>query len=87
MYNRPSDRYAADRTAEDIEGQNDEGLEGLSQKVKLLKNVRPPFTRPATRSSGADADSVALLHFFHCYRSRSASATRSATRPRCSMAW
>lgn len=40
MYNRPSDRYAADRTAEDIEGQNDEALEGLSQKVKLLKNVR-----------------------------------------------
>ncbi|GJN87834.1 hypothetical protein Rhopal_000789-T1 [Rhodotorula paludigena] len=39
MYNRPSDRYAADRTAEDIEGQNDEALEGLSQKVKLLKNI------------------------------------------------
>ncbi|GAA5957883.1 hypothetical protein JCM21900_001297 [Sporobolomyces salmonicolor] len=39
MYNRPSDRYAADRTAEDIEGQNDEALEGLSNKVKLLKNI------------------------------------------------
>ncbi|GAA6054997.1 hypothetical protein JCM3770_000485 [Rhodotorula araucariae] len=39
MYNRPSDRYAADRTAEDLEGQNDEALEGLSAKVKLLKNI------------------------------------------------
>ena len=39
MYNKPSDRYAADRTADDIQGQNDEALEGLSQKVKLLKNV------------------------------------------------
>ncbi|KAG0662239.1 hypothetical protein C6P46_003425 [Rhodotorula mucilaginosa] len=38
MYNKPSDRYAADRTADDIQGQNDEALEGLSQKVKLLKN-------------------------------------------------
>ncbi|KWU45779.1 hypothetical protein RHOSPDRAFT_32710 [Rhodotorula sp. JG-1b] len=39
MYNKPSDRYAADRTADDIQGQNDEALEGLSQKVKLLKNI------------------------------------------------
>ncbi|POY73528.1 hypothetical protein BMF94_3465 [Rhodotorula taiwanensis] len=34
MYNKPQDR-----TAENIEGQNDEALEGLSQKVKLLKNI------------------------------------------------
>lgn len=47
MYNRPPpDRYAADRTANDIEGQNDEALEGLSQKVKLLKNVSRPRLRP-----------------------------------------
>ncbi|GAA6000917.1 hypothetical protein JCM10207_004718 [Rhodosporidiobolus poonsookiae] len=39
MYNNPSNRYAADRTAEDLEGQNEEALEGLSQKVKLLKNI------------------------------------------------
>ncbi|GAA5826168.1 hypothetical protein JCM11251_007192 [Rhodosporidiobolus azoricus] len=39
MYNRPSERYAAERTAEDLEGQNEEALEGLSQKVKLLKNI------------------------------------------------
>ncbi|GAA5902956.1 hypothetical protein JCM6882_009653 [Rhodosporidiobolus microsporus] len=39
MYNRPGERYAAERTAEDLEGQNEEALEGLSQKVKLLKNI------------------------------------------------
>ena len=32
--------YANNRTAEDLEGQNDEHLEGLSAKVKMLKNVR-----------------------------------------------
>ncbi|GAA5994844.1 hypothetical protein JCM5350_000911 [Sporobolomyces pararoseus] len=37
--NNPSQRYAQDRTAEDIEGQNDEALGQLSQKVKLLKNI------------------------------------------------
>lgn len=34
------------RYADDLEGQNDEALEGLSAKVKLLKDVRfgfPPF--------------------------------------------
>ncbi|GAA5832826.1 hypothetical protein JCM3766R1_007055 [Sporobolomyces carnicolor] len=40
LYNSsPSQRYAQDRTAEDIEGQNDEALGQLSQKVKLLKNI------------------------------------------------
>jgi len=39
MYNTsPSQRYQ-DRAAEDIEGQNDEALGALSQKVKLLKNI------------------------------------------------
>jgi hypothetical protein len=33
--------YAATRTAEDLEGQNNEHLEGLSAKVKLLKDVSP----------------------------------------------
>jgi hypothetical protein len=48
MYNQPgrNDRYAADRTAEDLEGQNDDALQGLSQKVKLLKNVRFPLSPP-----------------------------------------
>jgi blocked-early-in-transport protein 1 len=32
--------YASQRQAEDLEGQNDEELEGLGAKVKLLKNVR-----------------------------------------------
>lgn len=32
--------YANNRTAEDLEGQNDEHLEGLSAKVKMLKDVR-----------------------------------------------
>jgi len=31
--------YAADRTAQDLEGQNDDYLKGLSSKVKLLKDV------------------------------------------------
>ncbi|GAA5924198.1 SNARE domain- containing protein [Sporobolomyces koalae] len=40
LYNQnPSQRYAQDRAAEDIEGQNDEALGQLSQKVKLLKNI------------------------------------------------
>lgn len=40
MYNSPSpsQRYQ-DRQAEDIEGQNDEALGALSQKVRLLKNI------------------------------------------------
>lgn len=49
MYNRPSERYAADRTAESLEGQNDEALEGLSAKVKLLKNVRLPLSASSSR--------------------------------------
>lgn len=31
--------YAAQRTAEDIEGQNNDNLEGLSAKVRMLKDV------------------------------------------------
>lgn len=31
--------YGSQRTAEDLEGQNDEKLEGLSAKVKMLKDV------------------------------------------------
>lgn len=39
-YSYPAGKgYAANRTAEDLEGQNDEHLEGLSAKVKMLKNV------------------------------------------------
>jgi blocked-early-in-transport protein 1 len=57
MYNRPSERYAADRTAESLEGQNDEALEGLSAKVKLLKNVRLPLSAPSSRRL-ADASGV-----------------------------
>lgn len=34
--------YAQARTAEDLESQNEEQLEGLSAKVALLKNVRRP---------------------------------------------
>ena len=40
-YARPgsSNSYASQRQAEDLEGQNDEELEGLGAKVKLLKDV------------------------------------------------
>ncbi|GAA93446.1 uncharacterized protein L969DRAFT_96030 [Mixia osmundae IAM 14324] len=31
--------YASNRTADDLEGQNDEHLEGLSAKVKMLKDI------------------------------------------------
>jgi len=34
-----SNAYGAQRTAEDLEGQNDERLEGLTAKVKLLKDI------------------------------------------------
>lgn len=43
LYNAPSDTAAAisgARFADDLEGQNDEAIEGLSAKVKLLKEVR-----------------------------------------------
>ena len=37
----PANPYAhGQRYADDLEGQNDEALEGLSAKVKLLKDVR-----------------------------------------------
>lgn len=42
-YGRPSSsnsQYASQRTAEDLESQNEEELEGLGAKVKLLKDVR-----------------------------------------------
>ncbi|KAL7004262.1 protein transport protein bet1 [Cystobasidiomycetes sp. EMM_F5] len=35
-----SNSYASQRQAEDLEGQNEEELEGLGAKVKLLKDVR-----------------------------------------------
>lgn len=35
----PNGNYGAQRFAEDLEGQNDERLEGLTAKVKLLKDV------------------------------------------------
>lgn len=41
-YGRPSSsnsQYASQRTAEDLESQNEEELEGLGAKVKLLKDV------------------------------------------------
>lgn len=38
-YPRDLSGYAANRTAEDLEGQNEEHLGQLSEKVKLLKNV------------------------------------------------
>ena len=44
LYNASSDTAAAAgsgaRFADDLEGQNDEAIEGLSAKVKLLKEVR-----------------------------------------------
>lgn len=44
--------YASHRTAEELESQNDEEIEGLSAKVKMLKNVRPsPKTHRRASSS------------------------------------
>lgn len=37
--------YGAQRMAEDLEEQNDERLEGLTAKVKLLKDVRTVVAR------------------------------------------
>lgn len=37
------------RYADDLESQNDEHLEGLTAKVKLLKDVSPtPFAHPCS---------------------------------------
>lgn len=44
-YNASSDTaaFAGSRFADDLEGQNDEAIEGLSAKVKMLKEVRREF--------------------------------------------
>ena len=38
--NNSAGRFQSQRTAEELESQNDERLDGLSAKVKLLKDVR-----------------------------------------------
>ncbi|ORY54486.1 hypothetical protein BCR35DRAFT_272175, partial [Leucosporidium creatinivorum] len=38
-YPKSMQGYAAQRTAEDLEGQNNENIEGLSAKVRLLKDI------------------------------------------------
>lgn len=46
IYN-PSGGYQANghRYADDLEGQNDEAIDGLSAKVKLLKDVSSEFSQ------------------------------------------
>ena len=52
LHNASSDTasFSGTRFADDLEGQNDEAIEGLSAKVKLLKEVRQshPPRRPTT---------------------------------------
>lgn len=67
--------YAANRTAEDLEGQNEEHLEGLSAKVRMLKDV------------SEDVDEAGELQLMRRTRSRSISGTRCGIRPRCSQEW
>jgi blocked early in transport 1 len=38
-YNSSSNRFNSDQVLDSLEGQNDDMIEGLSQKVRLLKNV------------------------------------------------
>jgi len=64
------------RYADDLEGQNDEALEGLAAKVKLLKDV--------SRALLSDPTKRAQIGFL-APRSRLGSETRSASR-RCSSA-
>ena len=54
------------RYADDLEGQNDEALEGLSAKVKLLKDVSEfyLFTQLVSNSHCFSIHSLALLVFF-----------------------
>jgi hypothetical protein len=40
-----SSSFSNHRTAEELESQNDEAIEGLSAKVRLLKEVTHPFSR------------------------------------------
>ena len=64
------------RYADDLESQNDEHLEGLTAKVKLLKDVSPtPFPRPCSAN-------VCCLH-----RLPLALATRFATRRSSLVRW
>ena len=37
----------SDAVLSELESQNDSELEGMSAKVKMLKDVRPPLSRPA----------------------------------------
>jgi hypothetical protein len=45
--------YATTRFADDLEGQNDEAIEGLSTKVKMLKEVRQSTTVPPLCGGGS----------------------------------
>ena len=61
--------YASQRTAEDLESQNEEQLEGLSAKVKMLKDVRgrrlsgaEPADHRWHRAGGARLDEDARRH-------------------------
>lgn len=45
--------YAANRTAEDLETQNESHLEGLSAQVRMLKQVRV-FRRLELKPNGSD---------------------------------
>lgn len=40
IYSQGGQQLNGQRYADDLEGQNDEAIEGLSAKVKLLKDVR-----------------------------------------------
>jgi hypothetical protein len=65
------------RTAEELESQNDSGLEGLSAKVKVLRDVRAPlsFLCPLSVcmcvcvSRGADCAVISKDHDRHWQRS------------------
>lgn len=46
--------YSQARTAEDLEGQNDEQLEGLNAKVKMLKNVCPSSSQSVLRAVNSE---------------------------------
>ena len=49
-----SSPFSAHRSAEDLESQNDEQIDGLRAKVQMLKNVRKSLSYPGHGSLGGD---------------------------------
>ena len=58
-------QYASNRTAEDLESQNDEELDGLGAKVKMLKDVSAGLSHPCPACSASPFTWPTLTPLLH----------------------